>query len=113
MVQRGRRNGGAAQSLRASVGKSSGAALPRAQGVPYAEGRVAAAEELGLRAADSLGNPVVHSLLVTLGNHAIHTVRTYNWPCSAGLSADESDVPRYLYPSRLQHSVGYGFRQWD
>ena len=29
-------------------------------------------------------NPSVHSLLVTLGNHPFHTVRTYNWPCPVG-----------------------------
>jgi ADP-ribose pyrophosphatase YjhB (NUDIX family) len=29
-------------------------------------------------------NPSVHSLLVTLGNHPFHTVRTYNWPCPGG-----------------------------
>ena len=28
--------------------------------------------------------PSVHSLLVTLGNHRIPTVRTYNWPCPVG-----------------------------
>ena len=35
-------------------------------------------------APDSLGNPVVHSLLVTLGNHAIYDARSYNWPCPVG-----------------------------
>src|ERR1700722_2984256 len=30
----------------------------------------------------SLGNPFVHSLLVTLGNHAIHPLQPYNCSCS-------------------------------
>ena len=34
--------------------------------------------------SDSLGNPSVHSLSVTLGNHAFHVVQTYNWPCPVG-----------------------------
>ena len=37
-----------------------------------------------LRASDSLGNPSVHSLSVTLGNHAFHDLQTYNWPCPVG-----------------------------
>jgi hypothetical protein len=46
-------------------------------------------ETCGIRAvpfetSDSLGNPFVHSLLVTLGNHAIRTVQPYNWPCPNG-----------------------------
>src|SRR5208283_767000 len=32
----------------------------------------------------SVGNPFVHSLSVTLGNHAVHGVQTYNWPCPVG-----------------------------
>jgi hypothetical protein len=32
----------------------------------------------------SLGNPVVHSLSVTLGNHAIRLVQPYNCPCPTG-----------------------------
>ena len=35
-------------------------------------------------AAGSLGNPSVHSLLVTLGNHAFHDFQTYNGPCPVG-----------------------------
>src|ERR1700739_1402526 len=31
-----------------------------------------------------LRNPFVHSLLVTLGNHAVHDFQTYNWPCPEG-----------------------------
>src|ERR1700689_1794045 len=42
---------------------------------------------------DSLGNPFVHSLLVTLGNHAVPGVQTYNWPCPVGPSANLSDDP--------------------
>jgi hypothetical protein len=34
--------------------------------------------------ADFLSNPSVHSLLVTLGNHAVHDFQTYNWPCPVG-----------------------------
>src|SRR5437588_8961726 len=37
-----------------------------------------------LASPGSLGNPFVHSLLVTLGNHAVRDVRTYNWPCPDG-----------------------------
>jgi hypothetical protein len=33
---------------------------------------------------DSEGNPSVHSLSVTLGNHAFHDLQTYNWPCPVG-----------------------------
>jgi hypothetical protein len=40
---------------------------------------------------DSLGNPFVHSLLVTLGNHTVPDVQTYNWPCPVGPSADMGD----------------------
>src|SRR5579864_4548662 len=29
----------------------------------------------------SVRNSSVHSLLVTLGNHAVRGYRTYNWPC--------------------------------
>jgi len=36
--------------------------------------------------SDSLGNTVVHSLLVTLGNHAIPLVQPYNCPCPIGHS---------------------------
>src|SRR6478752_4925048 len=36
--------------------------------------------------ADSVGNPSVHSLSVTLGNHAFHDFQTYNWPCPVGHS---------------------------
>src|SRR5215472_8476039 len=32
----------------------------------------------------SRSNPSVHSLSVTLGNHAFHDVQTYNWPCPVG-----------------------------
>ncbi len=32
----------------------------------------------------SLSNPSVHSLSVTLGNHAFHDLQTYNWPCPVG-----------------------------
>src|SRR5579864_269081 len=32
-------------------------------------------------APGSLRNPFVHSLPVTLGNHAVHDAQTYNWPC--------------------------------
>jgi hypothetical protein len=35
-------------------------------------------------ALGSLGNPSVHSLSVTLGNHAVHDFQTYNWPCPDG-----------------------------
>jgi hypothetical protein len=35
-------------------------------------------------ALDSLSNPSVHSLSVTLGNHAVHDFQTYNWPCPDG-----------------------------
>lgn len=34
--------------------------------------------------SDSLGNPFVHSLSVTLSNHAVCDARTYNWPCPVG-----------------------------
>jgi len=30
---------------------------------------------------DSDGNPVVHSLLVTIGNHAVLSTQPYNGPC--------------------------------
>jgi len=35
--------------------------------------------------ACSLGNPSVHSLSVTLGNHAFYDLQTYNWPCPTGI----------------------------
>ena len=35
-------------------------------------------------ALDSLSNPSVHSLSVTLGNHTVHDFQTYNWPCPVG-----------------------------
>jgi hypothetical protein len=41
-------------------------------------------QESPVTLSDSLGNPFVHSLSVTLGNHAIHHVQPYNWPCSVG-----------------------------
>src|ERR1700735_3013190 len=39
-------------------------------------------------------NPFIHSLLVTLGNHAVHDVQTYNWACPVGPSADVRDGPQ-------------------
>jgi hypothetical protein len=42
----------------------------------------------------SLGNPFVHSLPVTLGNHTVRDVQKYNWPCPVGPSADRYDEPR-------------------
>jgi hypothetical protein len=36
------------------------------------------AEMIQHSATGFLGNPLVHSLLVTLGNHAVHSSRTYN-----------------------------------
>src|SRR6202035_6103524 len=52
----------------------------------------------------SLGNPFVHSLLVTLGNHAVHRVRSYNWPCPVGPSGDigdgRLDISRKQFPGR-------------
>src|ERR1700720_188159 len=57
----------------------------------------------------SLGNPFVHSLLVTLGNHAVHDVRTYNWPCPVGPSGDigdgRLDISRKQFPGRSAGSV--------
>src|SRR5579871_384464 len=38
----------------------------------------------GITSRGSVGNPVVHSLLVTLGNHTIYVQGTYNWPCPDG-----------------------------
>lgn len=38
----------------------------------------------GVGHAQIQANPSVHSLLVTLGNHAFGTLRTYNWPCPVG-----------------------------
>src|ERR1700730_13521310 len=39
---------------------------------------------------DSLSNPFVHSLLVTLGNHTIPPVQPYNCPCPTGHLQDRS-----------------------
>ena len=38
----------------------------------------------GYYARYSLSNPFVHSLSVTLGNHAIPPLQTYNCPCPNG-----------------------------
>ncbi len=36
------------------------------------------------RLLGSLGNPFVHSLSVTLGNHALQPAQPYNCPCPTG-----------------------------
>src|ERR1700722_12822778 len=54
----------------------------------------------------SLGNPFVHSLLVTLGNHAVHDVQTYNWPCPVGPSADRQDELRSAVRDRFRDVRG-------
>src|SRR3984957_699627 len=57
----------------------------------------------------SLGNPFVHSLLVTLGNHAVHDVQTYNWPCPVGPSADRQGELRSAVRDRFRDVSG-GFQ---
>jgi hypothetical protein len=39
---------------------------------------------------DSIGNPFVHSLLVTLGNHTITPIQPYNCPCPTGHVSNRS-----------------------
>jgi hypothetical protein len=46
----------------------------------------------------SLGNSSVHSLSVTLGNHAFHDFQTYNWPCPVGHLPISKMTFRDLYP---------------
>jgi hypothetical protein len=50
-------------------------------------------------APDSLGNPVVHSLSVTLGNHAILPFQPYNCPCPTG-HLNVRVRPRDVFPGR-------------
>src|SRR5579863_927314 len=61
----------------------------------------------------SLGNPFVHSLLVTLGNHAIPPLQPYNCPCPNGhVSLQEfghRDVRPGTAPPRSRNQVSQAF----
>src|SRR5579863_9862336 len=61
----------------------------------------------------SLGNPFVHSLLVTLGNHAIPPLQPYNCPCPNGHVSLQKfghrDVRPGTAPPRSRNQVSQAF----